>query len=215
MKRIVILGGSNPDVVQLISDLTEANCEWELSGILDDGLPQGSVVCGVPVHGPLDAWRKIDSHTAFAQSIVSRPQTARAVIERLQIPRERFPNLVHPAAVISRLRVGAATFGYGNLIMQGASIQPNAVLGDFNYVNIHCVIGHDSVVGGYNSFGVAAVVTGRCRIGQECYIGSTSVITNEAQVGDGAFICAGTVISRPVPPGAKMMGNPPRVLPNS
>jgi sugar O-acyltransferase (sialic acid O-acetyltransferase NeuD family) len=215
MKNIVVLGGSNPDVLQLLHDLANHRQDWQLIGILDDRLPKGSTVLGAPVLGSLDGWHELEASTAFVQSIVSRPQTSRTILERLRIPRERFPNLIHPTSIVSQLRVGGATMGCGNIVLQGASIQPNAVLGDFNYVNIHCTIGHDAVVGDFNSFGVAAVVTGRCRIGRECYLGSASVITNESEIGDGAFICAGTVISRSVPAGAKMLGNPPRLLPNS
>ena len=215
MKEIVVIGGSNPDVLQLISDIADADESWRLIGVLDDAMEKGALVLDAPVLGPLESWRDLDSQVCFAQSIVSKPRTTRSIVQRLKIPRERFPNLIHPRAIVFRDRAGAARLGQGNLVLQGSSIQPGAVMGDYNYVNINCVVGHDAVVGDYNSFGVAATITGRCRIGDACYIGSGSVITNGAAVGDQCFVCAGTVVSRTLKPGGKVMGNPARTLPSS
>ncbi|MFO0911620.1 MAG: acetyltransferase [Pirellulales bacterium] len=213
MKQIVIIGGGNPDAIQLVQELFESDRQYQLIGILDDGKPVGTMVLGVPVLGPLDVWRDLDGTLCFAQSIVANPRTSRAIVQRLQIPHERFPNLIHPRASVFRSGPGAARMGYGNLALHGSSIQPAAVLGNFNYVNINSVIGHDAVVGDFNSFGVAAVVTGRCRVGHACYIGSCSVVTNGIAVDDECFICAGTVVSSKLKPGAKVLGNPPRMVP--
>lgn len=213
MKEIVVIGGGNPDTIQLVLELFESDHQYQLTGVLDDGKPIGTMVLGYPVLGPLDAWSTLDPGVSFVQSIVANPRTSRAIVQRLQIPKERFPNLIHPRASVFRSGPGTVRMGYGNQVLHGSSIQPAAVLGDFNYININAVIGHDAVVGDFNSFGVAAVVTGRCRVGNACYIGSCSVVTNSIAVDDECFICAGTVVSNKLKPGAKVLGNPPRMLP--
>jgi sugar O-acyltransferase (sialic acid O-acetyltransferase NeuD family) len=214
MKEIVVIGGANPDVLQLIYDIADAEGGWKLIGALDDAKDQGAMVLGAPILGPLEAWRDLDAKVCFAQSIVSNPRTAQAIVQRLGIPGERFPNLIHPRAIVFRGRPGAAQLGRGNLVLQGSSIQSGAILGDYNYVNINCVVGHDAAIGDFNSFGVAATITGRCQVGNACYIGSASVITNDAEVGDECFICAGTVVPRSLKPSCKVIGNPLRMLPN-
>jgi sugar O-acyltransferase (sialic acid O-acetyltransferase NeuD family) len=215
MKKIVVIGGANPDVLQLILDIARAGESWQVLGVLDDAMERGALVLDAPVLGPLESWRDLDSHVCFAQSIVSQPQTARSIVQRLKIPSERFPNLIHPTATVFQDGAGAARLGQGNLVLQGSSIQSGAVMGDYNYVNINCVVGHDAVVGDYNIFGVTATITGHCHVGEACYIGSGSVITNGAALGDQCFVCAGTVVPRTLKPGSKVMGNPLRMLPTS
>lgn len=49
-------------------------------------------------------------------------------------------------------------------------------------------------------------------IGDDVWIGTGSVLTGPIHVGDGAAISAGSILSRDVPPGALVAGNPARVI---
>jgi serine O-acetyltransferase len=48
-------------------------------------------------------------------------------------------------------------------------------------------------------------------IGDDVWIGTGSVVFGEVEVGDGATIASGSILSRSVPPGALIAGNPARV----
>jgi acetyltransferase-like isoleucine patch superfamily enzyme len=53
----------------------------------------------------------------------------------------------------------------------------------------------------------------RLRIGDGVWIGTgASVLQNVGEVGDGALIAAGAVVTKPVPPGALVAGNPAQVI---
>ena len=210
MRDLVVLGGSNVDALQLISDINEDRQTWNLLGILDDFLPVGTSVLDSVVLGPLSL--PLPSGTAVVQSIVSRPSVTKLIIERVSAAVLEFPNLVHPASHVFSGRKSSSFCGRGNLIFQGASIQPQSRLGDFNYINIGTVIGHDISIGSFNSFGPGVLLSGRVAVGDCCYFGSGAVVTNGAVIADGCFVCAGSVVVRSVDSGLKVMGNPARVI---
>jgi|688.fasta_scaffold187171_2 sugar O-acyltransferase (sialic acid O-acetyltransferase NeuD family) len=210
MKDIVIVGGGNIDVIQLLEDINTDSTAWKIAGILDDRLPPGFDVLGIPVLGGLNTPMPKDMH--FLQSIVSSPKLAIDIVNRLGVSLDRFPNLVHPLASIYRRRDLDETGKRGNIVFQFSSIQPRVRIGDFNYVNIGCVLGHDVGIGNGNSFGPAVVVSGRAIVGDHCYIGSSAVITNGVTVADWSFVSAGAMVARDVERGCKVMGNPARVI---
>lgn len=50
------------------------------------------------------------------------------------------------------------------------------------------------------------------RIGRRCFIGARSMILPGITVGDGSIVGAGSVVTRDVPPGCIVAGNPARIL---
>jgi serine acetyltransferase len=56
----------------------------------------------------------------------------------------------------------------------------------------------------------------RLRIGDRVWIGTgASILQNVGEIGDGALVAAGAVVTKPVPAGALVGGNPARVLGNA
>lgn len=72
----------------------------------------------------------------------------------------------------------------------------------------NCVI-HQGVTIGQR---VAGGDQGVPKIGDNVWIGPGAIITGAISVGDGATISAGTVLSKDVPPGCLVAGNPGRVV---
>ena len=52
------------------------------------------------------------------------------------------------------------------------------------------------------------------RIGRNVWIGGSAVVLPGVSVGDNAIIGAGSVVTKDVPPGATVVGNPARMLPS-
>jgi len=50
------------------------------------------------------------------------------------------------------------------------------------------------------------------RIGARCFIGAHSILLPGVRIGDGSIVGAGSVVTRDVPPGSIVAGNPARVI---
>jgi serine O-acetyltransferase len=97
-----------------------------------------------------------------------------------------------------------------------ADLAPGLYIGHFGPT----LINEDAVVGpGCNlSQGVSLGVSGRGkrrgapRIGRRVYIGANAVVAGAVTVGDDSVIGAGSVVTRDVPPGVTVAGNPAVVV---
>lgn len=49
-------------------------------------------------------------------------------------------------------------------------------------------------------------------IGRRCFIGARSIILPGIEIGDGCIVGAGSVVTKPVPAGSIVAGNPARIL---
>ena len=75
-------------------------------------------------------------------------------------------------------------------------------------IGSNCSMTHNVTIG----MGLSAGRRGIPTIGDDVWIGPNSVLTGPIHIGDKATIAAGSVVSRDVPPGALVMGNPARIV---
>jgi sugar O-acyltransferase (sialic acid O-acetyltransferase NeuD family) len=113
--------------------------------------------------------------------------------------------------------------GDANSIADGAilcpftSITANARIGKHFHANIYSYVGHDCVIGDYVTFAPNVHCNGNIHIGNGAYIGTGAIIrqgttAQPLTIGEGAVIGMGAVVTKPVPAGVTVVGNPARVL---
>jgi UDP-perosamine 4-acetyltransferase len=81
----------------------------------------------------------------------------------------------------------SAHIGVGVLLMPGAIVNADAVLGDLSIVNSGAVIEHD------------------CRLGRACHVGPGAVLAGNVALGDRSFVGAGAVVRPSIRIGADVM----------
>ena len=73
-------------------------------------------------------------------------------------------------------------------------------------------IAHNVTIGSACEIAAGAIVSGSSTIGNKVWIGPGVVISSEVSIGSGAFVALGSVVSMHVPAGAKVAGNPARII---
>ena len=100
----------------------------------------------------------------------------------------------------------------GSILCSYSIITSNAKIGRFFHANLHSYVAHDCVIGDYVTFAPHVCCNGNVRIDDHAYIGSNAVIRPGLVIGRGAFVGMGAVVTRDVPPGVTVAGNPARAL---
>jgi sugar O-acyltransferase (sialic acid O-acetyltransferase NeuD family) len=210
-RRLIILGtgGSAYDVLDIVNSLNAQSPTWELAGFLDDARPSGSRYLDLPILGGLREAARFDG-CWFINVIGSDASHKRRpeIIQSTGLAPDRFATLVHPLASVSPW----ARLGLGVYVSFGVSIGGGVAAGDHVSFSPACVIGHDSVFADFALIAPQAVISGFVRVGRCCYIGAGAMVRQRLQIEDGALVGLGAVVTKNVPAGTTVVGNPARQL---
>ncbi|MBI4395989.1 MAG: NeuD/PglB/VioB family sugar acetyltransferase [Elusimicrobia bacterium] len=131
-------------------------------------------------------------------------EARRKVFEILAKQGLKFPALVHPSAVVSRM----ARVGEGCVVMANAVVNTDAVLGSNVVVNNGAVVDHTCRVGDHTYLSPNATLCGRVEVGRTAFIGAGVTVLPGVRIGGGAVIGAGAVAVRDVEAGQTVVGVP-------
>lgn len=106
--------------------------------------------------------------------------------------------------------------GEGAVFCDFTMATASARIGKQFQCNYYSYVAHDCVIGDYVTFGPRVCCNGNIHIEDFAYIGSGAIIkqgSNEKPliIGKGATIGMGAVVTKDVPPGTTVIGNPARV----
>lgn len=209
-KRLVVLGGSGDgfSLAEAIQYAERAGKDVKLIGFLNDSLPRGEVLYGVPVLGRLDDWKELDSNIQFIpaiQKVGDMPERARRV-EALRIPDERWGTFVHPTAVVS----SNVEIGCGSYVLSCATVQPSAKIGRLAGVRAGAMLGHHSVIGDHTYVGPNATMCGRSVLQEGAYLGPGAVLMDGRVMGPFSLAGIAAAVTKDVPEYWVVFGNPAR-----
>lgn len=109
------------------------------------------------------------------------------------------------------------SIGVGAIFCANSMVTSNATIGRFFHANIYSYVAHDCVIGDFVTFAPGVRCNGRVHIGDYAYIGTNAVIREGApgkpvRIGSGAVVGMGAVVTKDVPEGMTVVGNPARPL---
>lgn len=121
--------------------------------------------------------------------------------------------LLAPQAVILDCNI----ISTGSVFCPNTMVTSNAKIGKFFQCNIYAYVAHDCVIGDFVTFAPGVRCNGRVHIDDYAYIGTNAIIregTSEKplRIGKGAVVGMGAVVTKDVPAGATVVGNPAHLM---
>lgn len=107
--------------------------------------------------------------------------------------------------------------GEGAILSPFVTITSNVKIGKHFHANIYSYVAHDCVIGDFVTFAPAVCCNGNVVIEDHAYIGTGAILKQGRPdkplvIGRGAVIGMGAVVTKDVPPGVTVVGNPARLL---
>ena len=195
--KIIIFGGGGHG--RTLIELARAMGGFDLVGVVDDGMPKGALLLGLPVLGGKDELSAI-----FASGVqlavngvggIGNPQARWAVFEMLLALGFKFPNLIHPTAYVEP----SAVLKGGVQVLSQAYVGTQAEIGFGSVINAGAILSHDVQAGKCTNFSPGALLAGNVKIGAFTQVGMGATINLKINIGENARIGNGATVKKDVP----------------
>jgi len=172
---------------------------YHIKGILDDGIPAGEIVMGVPVLGGAEQLRDLyDQGVHQAVNAVGGIGNVGIRIEvynRLALAGFVCPTVIHPTAFVEP----DTSFQLGCQVFPHAYVGSEVQVGFGSIVNTSAVVSHECVLGDYTNISPGAILAGGVQIGDAALVGMGATVNLLVKVGARARIGNGATVKEDVP----------------
>ncbi len=211
MKKIAIgvygASGYGKEVMPLVVSQSQNESELIDYYFIDDN-PSKTTLSSCEVLG-LDKFlaREADEHCvviAIAESKIRELLTGRCISKGVKIL-----DIVAPNVVV----LGEVTMEPGHILSPFVTLTSDIKIGRSFQANIYSYVAHDCVIGDYVTFAPGVKCNGNVTICDHAYIGTGAIIKqgktgNPLIIGAGAIVGAGAMVTKSVPAGMTVFGNP-------
>lgn len=206
MKDLIIVGAGG--MGRTIFDMAMENSgyleEFSIKGFIDDNLTAlDGFNAYPPVIGRICDY-EIKENDIFVCSIggLARKECMQSIMSRGGV----FGSLIHPTA-----RIGTNVhIGKGCYVGAFTTVAADAVIGDFNFIQSNCIIGHDVVIGAWNRIDSYVMLVGGTKVGNECMIHTKAMINHNVSIGNKAHVGACSLVISDVSDESTVFGIPAR-----
>ena len=119
-----------------------------------------------------------------------------------------FSKAIHPTSSVSVF----SKVDVGTVIMAGAVVNPDSVIGKHCIINSGAVVEHDCFIGDYAHISPNASLAGGVSVGEGSHVGIGASVIQGIKIGNWVTIGAGAVIIKDVPDYSVVVGNPGKII---
>jgi len=197
-KTLLIYGGGGH--AKTVMEMARALGTFKIAGIIDDGLPAGTDILGIPVLGPREIMPGLVAQgVRLAANGVGGIVDINVRVRLFELLESRgfeLPALVHPRAVVEV----SAEVGAGVQVFANAYVGSSAVLAPKCMVNTGAIVSHDCLIGSYTHIAPGAQLAGHVHVGEKVLVGMGVKVVIGIQIGDGSRVGSGAIVLADVPP---------------
>lgn len=189
--RLILVGGGGH--CKAVIDVVRSSGR-SIYGILDNSLPVGSDVLGIPVVGndnDIPSLANEDTEFLITVGQIKSSSIRHNIANAIVTAGGKLANPI--IASTAHIALGAK-IGKGTVIMHNAVVNSDAVIGENVIVNTAAVVEHDCRISDFVHISTGAIVNGCSTIGNNCFIGSHATIANVKTVVSDTIIGAGAVV---------------------
>jgi sugar O-acyltransferase (sialic acid O-acetyltransferase NeuD family) len=196
MGEILIFGAGGHG--KAVIDLARA-CGYHVAALVDDGMPAGTSVLGVPVVGGAACLVKQRQHglsvAANAVGGIGNPAVRKKVFDLLLSAGFSLPALLHPRAFCE----DSAVMEDAVQVLAMAYVGSAARVGFGSVINAGAIVSHDVVLERVNNLSPGAALAGGVHLGAGSQVGMNATINVNVKVGPNCIIGNGATVKKDVP----------------
>jgi sugar O-acyltransferase (sialic acid O-acetyltransferase NeuD family) len=195
--EMILYGGGGH--AKTVLEMAQAIAAFRMAGIVDDNIPAGTSVLGLPVLGGREVLpglleRGIQLAANGVGGIIDINVRVR-LFELLEDLGFALPSLVHPRATVER----SAQAGDGVQVFANAYVGSSAVLRAKCMVNTGAIVSHDCEIGSYSHIAPGALLAGHVKVGERSLVGMGVTTAIGITIGTGVRIGNGAILYADVP----------------
>jgi sugar O-acyltransferase (sialic acid O-acetyltransferase NeuD family) len=210
MNNIIIIGASGHGSV--ILDSIERTGRFNIIGFLDSFKPTGYRINGYEVLGnETDLPRLINRFNISAGVVAIGDNWVRkTVVDRISriVPDFKYAKVIHPRAVVGK----DVTIGAGSVLMPGAIVNANAVVGEHCIINTNSSLGHDGRMYNFSSLASGVCMGGNCTLGPYSAVSLGTNVIENIHIEEHTVVGAGSLVVSDIQSHVLAYGSPAKVI---
>lgn len=204
--------GFGREVMPLLRQQLQANGVQPLDVVFVDDAPQPAVVNG---HRAMTyaQWLAEPAEERFITIAIANSAVRQKLVERCQADGVQFIE-VRASNVV---QLDECEVGEGAVLCPFVILSSNVKIGKYFHANMHCYIAHDCIVGDFVTLAPNVTCNGNVILEDHAYIGAGALLKqgkpgSPLVIGKGAVVGMGAVVTKNVPPGVTVVGNPAKAM---
>jgi acetyltransferase EpsM len=195
--QLIIYGGGGHS--KSLIDLIRAEGKYHIHGIVDDGLPAGSLIMGVPVLGDgtklTELRRQGIGLSVNAVGGIGSIAPRLKVYERLRQAGFCFPTVIHPRAFVEP----SAILGDGGQLFFNAYIGSEVKVGFGCIINTGAIISHDCILCDFVNISPGAILAGAVTVNERSLVGMGVTVNLHVSIGAGSRVGNSATVKEDIP----------------